>query len=105
MISPKVRYALSRRSLLVASCILAIAALVCAQPVPQEPSPAKTARGRHGMVAAGTPYATAAGVEILEAGGNAVDAAAAAACFALMVTDPAMTSLGGRVQMLITLRD
>lgn len=56
------------------------------------------------MVASSTPYATAAGVEALEAGGNAVDAAAAA-CFALMVTDPAMTSLGGRAQMLIYLRD
>lgn len=92
------------RAAFVASCVLAIAALVWAQAPAQEASSAKMARGRHGMVAAGTPYATTAGVEILEAGGNAVDAAAAA-CFALMVTDPAMTSLGGRVQMLIYLRD
>jgi gamma-glutamyltranspeptidase/glutathione hydrolase len=82
---------------------LLLAALVSAQSA-QDPQPAKTARGRNGMVAASTPYATAAGVEVLEAGGNAVDAAAAA-CFALMVTDPPMTSFGGRVQMLIYLRD
>jgi gamma-glutamyltranspeptidase/glutathione hydrolase len=60
----------------------------------------KFARGRHGVVSASTPYATAAGARILEEGGNAADAAAAA-CFALMVTDPAMTSLGGRTQMVI----
>jgi gamma-glutamyltranspeptidase/glutathione hydrolase len=56
------------------------------------------------MVVTGSPYATKAAVTILEAGGNAVDAAAAA-CFALTVTDPAMASLGGRVQMVIALED
>lgn len=70
---------------------------------PQAPT-AKSAQGAYGMVATGNPYATAAGVRMLEAGGNAVDAAAAA-CFTLMVADPAMTSLGGRTQMLVVLRD
>jgi len=65
---------------------------------------AKTARSRLGMVATSNPHATAAGVKILEAGGNAVDAAAAA-CFALMVTDLPMTSLGGRTQILLVLKD
>ncbi len=64
----------------------------------------KFARGRYGMVAASTPYAVAAGARMLEQGGNAADAAASA-CFALMVTDPAMTSLGGRTQMVIYLAD
>jgi gamma-glutamyltranspeptidase/glutathione hydrolase len=69
-----------------------------------EKSAGKTARGRHGMVATGSPYATAAGVSILESGGNAVDAAVAAS-FALMVADPPMTSLGGRAQILLLLKD
>lgn len=56
------------------------------------------------MVAASTPYAADAAIRLLESGGNAVDAAAAAA-FALMVTDPPMTSLGGRTQMIFVRAD
>ncbi len=56
------------------------------------------------MVATGSSYATQAAVQILESGGNAIDAAAAA-WFALIVTDPANTSLGGRAQILLRLRD
>ena len=52
------------------------------------------------MVVAPTPEAVEAGLSILRQGGNAIDAAAATA-FALMVTDPAMCSLGGRSQILI----
>ncbi len=74
-------------------------------PVVPEASPVqKFSRGRYGMVAASTPYATDAAVRLLESGGNAVDAAAAAA-FALMVTDPPMTSLGGRTQMIFVRAD
>jgi len=83
--------------------ILLGAALLDGAPA-QDVSAEKFAHGRHGMVAASTPYATAAGVRLLESGGNAVDAAAAAA-FALMVTDPPMTSLAGRTQILIFLCD
>jgi len=64
----------------------------------------KSATGHKGMVAASTPYATQAAVRILEQGGNAVDAAVAA-CFALTVTDPGMTSLGGRLHMVFALAD
>ena len=57
-----------------------------------------------GMVAAGQPLATWAGVQMLEAGGNAADAAVAAA-FAIAVVEPAMNSIGGRTQILIRLPD
>lgn len=67
-------------------------------------APTKFAKSRNGMVATGSSYATEAAVKILESGGNAVDAAAAA-CLALMVTDPANTSIGGRAQILLRLRD
>ncbi len=56
------------------------------------------------MAATGSSYATAAAVRILAAGGNAVDAAAAAH-LTLMVVDPANASLGGRTQILLRLSD
>ena len=55
-----------------------------------------------GMVSAAQPLATWAGVQILEAGGNAADAAVAAA-FAIAVVEPSMNSIGGRTQILIRL--
>lgn len=63
-----------------------------------------TAQGREFMVAAPTPQAMEAGRTILEQGGNAVDAAAAIAA-ALWVTDPLMSSVGGRSQILIRMAD
>jgi len=65
---------------------------------------ARMATGMEHMIAAPTPEAVAAGQAILARGGNAIDAAAAAAA-ALWVTDPAMASVGGRAQILIRLAD
>ena len=52
------------------------------------------------MVVSGSALATAIGVQVLEQGGNAVDAAAATA-FALAVVEPSMSGIGGRTQMVL----
>lgn len=57
-------------------------------------------RSRFGMVVTGHPEASRAGARVLEEGGNAVDAAVAAA-FALGVADPGVAGPGGQATLLV----
>jgi Gamma-glutamyltranspeptidase len=62
----------------------------------------QVATSMEGMVVTAHPLATYAGQRILDAGGNAADAAVAAA-FAVAVVCPSMNSIGGRNQILVRL--
>jgi gamma-glutamyltranspeptidase/glutathione hydrolase len=64
----------------------------------------RTASGTFGLCAAEHRDGAAAGARILERGGNAVDAAVAAA-FAMGVALPSHSGLGGRSQLLVVLKD
>jgi len=81
------------------SLAIALWAVLAAHAASPEP-----ASGSRGMVVTPHPEATRAGVRVLERGGNAVDAAIAAA-FAVAVAQPQSTGIGGGAFILVRLAD
>src|SRR3954465_5146928 len=98
-----------KSTLIAAASLLAAVSLAPAQTAPPAQAPILTSTARflpviakHGMVASREKRATHIGVDILKAGGNAVDAAVAVG-FALAVTHPQAGNIGGGGFMLVHL--
>ena len=81
-----------------------VAFIVLALVAPATAAPSSTAEGERGMVVSAQHEASEAGLRILQAGGNAIDAAVAVG-YALAVVDPCCGNIGGGGFMLIHTAD
>lgn len=80
--------------------VLVVSACQQKHPAIQSGNPDQHAESSDGMVVTAHPLATEAGTAMLAKGGNAIDAAVAAA-FVLSVVEPTMSGLGGRLQAIV----
>ena len=93
-----------KSTLLVAMAVLIAATTGIAQRRAQEPLVRQPVRGTRGAVAAGSDYAAGAGMRMLVAGGNAVDAGVAS-IFAAATTEYSHVGWGGEAPILIRTKD
>ena len=93
-----------KSSRIAVNAVAALVFLLLGAPALHAQAPAQPVVARHGMVVAQEARAARVGVDILKAGGNAVDAAVATG-FALAVIYPRAGNIGGGGFMLIHLAD
>ena len=85
--------------------LVMLSAVLCGQPPRRGERPVRLAsRGTHGAVAAGTEYATEAGMRMYVHGGNAVDAGVAT-MLAASVVEFSHFGLGGEAPILVRTKD